>query len=220
MSSPDLLKHLSRVLTSGDIEALEQVPSPEEIRRVVFEMDGDSAAGPDGYTGRFFTSAWPIVGDDVGKAIGSFFCGAELPRAITATSIVLIPKIAHPQDFSQFRPISLCNFVNKELMSSMGKVSGRGKVALKLDMSKAYDRVSWVFLTQVLRKFGFGERWIDMVWRLVSNVWFSVLVNGAGVGFFKASRDSAKGTRCPRFIHSGYGGVVPVSEQIVGQLGF
>ena len=103
------------VLTSGDNEAVEQVPSPDEIRRVVFEMDGDSAAGPDGYTGRFFMVAWPFVGEDVGRAVCSFFCGAELPRAITATSIVLIPKIAHPQDFSQFRPISLCNFVNKVL---------------------------------------------------------------------------------------------------------
>ena len=76
-------------------------------------MDGESAPGPDGYTGKFFTTAWSIIGDGVVRAVGSFFCGAELPRAVTATSIILIPKIAHPQDFSQFRPISLCNFINK-----------------------------------------------------------------------------------------------------------
>ena len=27
--------------------------------------------------------------------------------------IMLLPKVNFPQDFSQFRPISLCNFVNK-----------------------------------------------------------------------------------------------------------
>ena len=54
-------------------------------------------------------------------------------------------------------------------------------------MMKAYDRVSWVFLVNVLRAFGFGERWIDMVWRLVSNPWFSVLINGMPRDFFPAS---------------------------------
>lgn len=40
-------------------------------------------------------------------------------------------------------------------------------VVVKLDMAKAYDRVSWVFLTKGLRKFGFSEVIIDMVSRLV-----------------------------------------------------
>nr|XP_027120574.1 uncharacterized protein LOC113737562 [Coffea arabica] len=69
--------------------ALEACPTIEEVKRVVFEMDGDSAAGPDGFT--------------------------ELPRFVTSTSIVLIPKVPNPQDFSKFRPISLCNFFNKVL---------------------------------------------------------------------------------------------------------
>ena len=32
-----------------------------------------------------------------------------------------------------------------------------------------------------------------MIWRLVSNVWFSVLVNGASVGFFKSKRGVRQG---------------------------
>ncbi|XP_027169948.1 uncharacterized protein LOC113769843 [Coffea eugenioides] len=44
-----------------------------------------------------------------------------------------------------------------------------------------------------MRKFGFGERFIDMVWRLVSNVWFSVLINGSSYGFFKSSRGLRQG---------------------------
>lgn len=37
----------------------------EDVRRVVSNMDGDSAAGPDGYTGKFFTFAWDIVAQDL-----------------------------------------------------------------------------------------------------------------------------------------------------------
>ncbi|XP_027062955.1 uncharacterized protein [Coffea arabica] len=60
-------------------------------------------------------------------------------------------------------------------------------------MAKAYDRMSWVFIIRVLRRFAFGKRFIDIVWRLLSNVWFSVLVNGVPYGFFKSSRGLQQG---------------------------
>ena len=70
-----------------------------------------------------------------------------------------------------------------------GSNAGGRNMVLKLYMSKAYDRMSWVFVLKVLRQFGFGERCIDMVWRLLSNVWFSVIVNVVSHGFFKSYRD-------------------------------
>lgn len=59
---------------------------------------------------------------------------------------------------------------------------------IKLDKAKAYDRVSWIYLTKVLRKFGFSEVLVDMIWRLVSNNWYFVLVNKQSYGLFKLSR--------------------------------
>jgi hypothetical protein len=38
-----------------------------------------------------------------------------------------------------------------------------GYCAVKLDMHKAYDRVEWVFLESMMRKLGFGERWISLM---------------------------------------------------------
>ena len=155
-----------------------------------------------------------MVTEDVHRAIVSFFCGAMLPRSVTTTTIVLLPKVQCPQDFTQFRPISLCNFVNKviskilsarlarvlpgiispqqsgfvpgrqmadnfllaqELLSDIKKPNREGNVMLKLDMMKAYDRISWLFFTQLLRQFGFCKAWIDMVWRLISMFGFPSL---------------------------------------------
>lgn len=42
-------------------------------------------------------------------------------------------------------------------------------VAMKLDMAKAYDRVSWSYLCQVLRQMRFSENWIHMIWRVIAN---------------------------------------------------
>lgn len=64
---------------------------------------------------------------------------------------------------------------------------------VKLDMTKAYDRVSWLFLEKVLRKFGFLERMIDMIRRLLSNNWYLVLINGKFHGFFQSSRGLKQG---------------------------
>ncbi|XP_071939025.1 uncharacterized protein [Coffea arabica] len=104
---------ISRLLSEADNVVLQEVPSIEEVRQVIFEMDENGAAGPNGFTGKFFTSFWDIIGEDVYHAVQSFFCGEELPGRVTATSLVLLAKVARPKDFSEFRPISLCNFVNK-----------------------------------------------------------------------------------------------------------
>lgn len=66
-------------------------------------------------------------------------------------------------------------------------------VIIKLDMTKAYDRLCWLFLTKVLRRMGFGEMLIDMVFRIISNNWYSILINGQPQGFFKSSRGIKQG---------------------------
>ncbi|KAL0347657.1 UNVERIFIED_CONTAM: hypothetical protein Scaly_1781700, partial [Sesamum calycinum] len=69
------------------------------------------------------------------------------------------------------------------LVHSLESRRPEANVVFKLDMAKAYDRVSWEFLYQVLRRKGFPQRWIGLVANAVSHCWFSVLVNGEHAGF-------------------------------------
>lgn len=42
-----------------------------------------------------------------------------------------------------------------------------GSFALKLDMSKAYDRVEWQLVHDIMLTIGFDEAWVSLVIRCV-----------------------------------------------------
>ena len=46
------------------------------------------------------------------------------------------------------------------------------------DMSKAYDRMEWIFIQRVMEKWGFSENWINWIMGSVSLVKNHVLMNG------------------------------------------
>ncbi|KAL9663483.1 hypothetical protein QQ045_018870 [Rhodiola kirilowii] len=221
-----------KVLTDDDNAKLVAVPDADEVLNEIKGMGLSSAPGPDGFTGQFFLSCWDIVRDDVMKAMIGFFQGMQIPKSISSTLLVLIPKVPQASSISQLRPISLCNFVHKIfsriLMSRLavwlprliseeqgGFVAGRSihenialahdlvhdlnqkrlrsNVVIKLDMSKAYDRVSWSFIMAALRGFGFSEGWCDLIYRCISNCFYSVRWDGRNYGFFKSMRGVRQG---------------------------
>ena len=77
------------------------------------------APGPDGFNGLFYQKFWEVVNKDVKEAVKSFFINGRMLKELNATEIVLIPKVKGPEEVTQFRPISLCNFAYKVISKIM-----------------------------------------------------------------------------------------------------
>ncbi|XP_052479670.1 uncharacterized protein LOC128034843 [Gossypium raimondii] len=82
-----------------------------------------------------------------------------------------------------------------EVLHSFKKRRGTSKksFALKLDMSKAYDRVEWSFLEKMMHSMGFCENWTLPVMRCITNVVYTVVVNRKNGEEFRPQRGLRRG---------------------------
>lgn len=66
-------------------------------------------------------------------------------------------------------------------------------MAVKLDTSKAYDRVEWYFLEETMKRMGFDVRWIKLIMMCVTSVQYAVVVNGTPCGHIYPTRGWRQG---------------------------
>ena len=71
-----------------------------------------------------------------------------------------------------------------------GKV---GHMTVKLDISKAYDRVEWDFLEKIMTSLGFPVQWMNLAMSTVRSASYSVIVNGEPCGYITPSRGIKQG---------------------------
>ncbi|XP_060210305.1 uncharacterized protein LOC132637192 [Lycium barbarum] len=86
----------------------------------------------------------------------------------------------------------------QELAQGVSQSNHGGNMIIKLDMAKAYDRMSWDFLLAVMRKFVFSDSWNTLIRILISDVWlyhndrfvpFSMNPNGPSINHLAYADD-------------------------------
>ena len=68
-----------------------------------------------------------------------------------------------------------------------------GLMAIKLDMSKAFDRIEWFCLERIMEKLGFHDRWISLMMMCIKSVSYSMLLNGEPKGLIHPTRGIQQG---------------------------
>lgn len=107
----------------------------------------------------------------------------------------LLPKLipCNQSVFVKGRCIIENVLLAQEIITDITKRGKPTNIVIKLDMKKAHDKVSWLFLTKVLKKMNFSEVFIELIWRLIANNWYSILFNGQAHGFFHSTRGVKQG---------------------------
>lgn len=74
-----------------------------------------------------------------------------------------------------------------EIMHSLNSQSQSSQrfMAPKIDMSKAYDHVEWVFLQAIMLKMGLVKSLKDLIMECITSVSYSILINGTPQPCFK-----------------------------------
>ena len=66
-------------------------------------------------------------------------------------------------------------------------------MSIKLDMSKAFNRVEWNFIKEVTEKMGFAKKWVDLIMLCISSLSYSIIINGEACGNVIPSRGIRQG---------------------------
>ncbi|KAH6832231.1 hypothetical protein C2S53_005580 [Perilla frutescens var. hirtella] len=121
------------------------------VKSAIFELDGNSAAGPDGFSGKFFHTTWE---------------GRQIHEAIVLAS---------------------------EGVNAINRTHEGRNMALKLDITKAFDTMQWSFLMWMMKIFGFPEKFCAWIHTILASARLSVLVNGSPKGYFSCGQGVRQG---------------------------
>jgi hypothetical protein len=95
--------------------------------------------------------------------------------------------------FIKGRNIRDCICLASEAANLLHNKAFGGNLALKIDITKAFDTLDWSFLIKVLRSFGFCEKFCNWIEVVLKSATLSISINGKMHGYFHCTRGVRQG---------------------------
>ncbi|XP_019163602.1 PREDICTED: uncharacterized protein LOC109159944 [Ipomoea nil] len=100
----------------------------------------------------------------------------------------------HQSSFIQGRQIIDNSLAYQEVLNSFRTKKGKtGWMALKIDLEKAFDRLSWSFIEDTLRDIGFNQSWIRNIMHCITSSRLAVFWNGHLTDWFAPEKGIRQG---------------------------
>jgi hypothetical protein len=107
-------------LLFADLAGLDFCFSEEEVWNVIHELQSDKAPGSDGFTGRFYQSAWPVIKHDILQEFNAFWSlDHHNFYLVNQACVVLLCKKADVVEVKDFCPIALIHSINKLITKAL-----------------------------------------------------------------------------------------------------
>lgn len=190
---PTHLNHLILpCITKDKNHELIKIPTLEEFKSTLFQMQDLKAPGPDGFPVIFYKQLWPSIGDDVIRVV----IYKVISKLLVAKLRPHLDKIISPSQsaFIPNRWIAENQVIVQDVLHSFKtRKTKPGLMAIKLDLQKAYDGVNWRFIQAILLHLGFNETFTNWILACISSLSFEVLVNKGKAECFKLSKGLRQG---------------------------
>nr|GEW90959.1 hypothetical protein [Tanacetum cinerariifolium] len=82
--------------------------------------------------------------------------------------------------------------ITQELLKGYNRKNGAKRCAMKIDIHKAYDTISWDFLIEVMLMVGFHDTMVHWIMTCITSASFSICINGDINRFFKGEGTQAR----------------------------
>nr|GEZ90373.1 RNA-directed DNA polymerase, eukaryota [Tanacetum cinerariifolium] len=151
--------------------------------KIKWEIEGDENSKY--YHGVLNKKTSRLTIRDVLADVKWFFIHRSIPKGGNSTFITLIPKISNANMVKDFRAISLIGSIYKIVAKILANrlVTVLGGLVNEIQSAFVADRQildgPWEFVDDILKKFGFGEKWCMWIRSCLKSSRGSVIVNGS-----------------------------------------
>jgi hypothetical protein len=162
---------------------------------------------------QLFTSSWILPGYNsniialIPKTPNAISIDQYRPIAMTNFKFKIISKILadrlaqimpsiiskEQMGFIHGRDIKDCICTASEAANLLHNKAFGGNLALKIDITKAFDTMEWSFILQVLKQFGFNVTFCNWIAVILKSAFLSISINGESHGYFNCIRGVRQG---------------------------